>query len=560
MVFIACALCFCLLAGTVAAIAVMVEWDFYTMPETEVMAREFGFYNVSDGSVVWPDEEGLAEYIAGDPELRLMARFFHIAYSLRYWIFAIGAAALIGSVALFITLMHVSGRRAGDDELHPGPLFPLPFDLLAVLAVAAAGILFAVYFDVFWYGIGDAAAAIAACALALILLNMGLGLCMSLASRAKQHVLFKNMLICIVFRLFWKILRGVWQLVRRLFGSLAAVVRGIPLTWRTLALMAVIAFLEFVTFVSLRHNIETWLFFWSVERFILTAAALYLALCLRNLLKGAAALSMGDMSYRTDTSRMHWDLKRAGEYLNNISSGMAIAVEDRLRSERMKTELITNVSHDIKTPLTSIINYSDLIEKELESAERDEEKLREYAAVLSRQSQRLRRLTDDLVEASKASTGNLEVDLLPCDASVCVTQASGEYTDRLEASGLTLVAKAPDKPVIIMADGRRMQRIFDNLFSNICKYAQPGTRVYLSLESSGGLAKFSFKNTSRDALDIPAEELLERFTRGDASRSTEGSGLGLSIARSLAELQGGSLELSIDGDLFKAALSFPEIR
>jgi signal transduction histidine kinase len=233
---------------------------------------------------------------------------------------------------------------------------------------------------------------------------------------------------------------------------------------------------------------------------------------------------------------------------------MAIAVEDRMKSERMKTELITNVSHDIKTPLTSIINYASLIGQAPDGPD-----VPEYSQVLLRQSEKLKRLIDDLVEASKASTGNLDVLLSPCDASVFLTQAAGEYEEKLQAADLTLVTKQPEKELRIMADGRRMWRIFDNLMNNICKYAQPGTRVYLSLEEKDGKALISFKNTSREALDISEAELMERFTRGDASRTTEGNGLGLSIAGSMAELQGGKLSLTVDGDLFKAVLTFPLI-
>ena len=259
------------------------------------------------------------------------------------------------------------------------------------------------------------------------------------------------------------------------------------------------------------------------------------------------------MSYQIDTKGMRGDFKKQGEDLNSIASGMSLAVEKQLKSERMKTELITNVSHDIKTPLTSIINYADLIGKE--SCEN--EKITEYAEVLVRQSVRLKRLIEDLVEASKASTGNLEVNLAACDAAVFLTQAGGEYEEKLQNANLTLVTSQPENEIRIMADGRRMWRVFDNLMNNICKYAQPGTRVYLSLERIGNSAVIIFRNTSREALNISEEELMERFVRGDASRTTEGNGLGLSIARSLAELQGGKLTIKIDGDLFKAILTFP---
>ena len=294
--------------------------------------------------------------------------------------------------------------------------------------------------------------------------------------------------------------------------------------------------------------------FWILEKIILIPLLLYFFYCLKVLQKGGKALAEGDLSYTVDTKGMILDLKEHGEHLNNISRGMSIAVSEQLKSERMKTELITNVSHDIKTPLTSIINYSDLITKE-----EDEEKIREYSEVLQRQSAKLKRLIEDLVEVSKASTGNLEVSLMPCDASTFLNQASGEYQDKLDEAGLTLYTSSPEEELTIMADGRRMWRIFDNLMNNIAKYAQPDTRVYLSLERKGNDAVFTFRNTSREQLNIAPEELMERFTRGDASRNTDGNGLGLSIAKSMAELQGGKLDLFIDGDLFKAVLTFPLI-
>ena len=272
-------------------------------------------------------------------------------------------------------------------------------------------------------------------------------------------------------------------------------------------------------------------------------------------MKASHALASGDLSYQVDTSKMIWDLKKHGEDLNSIGKGMAIAVEDRLKSERMKTELITNVSHDIKTPLTSIINYADLIHKEKTNSK----KIGEYAEVLLRQSVRLKRLLEDLVEASKASSGNLDVVFSPCDASIFLEQAQGEYEEKLKEAKLELITSKPDHEVMIMADPRRMWRIFDNLMNNICKYALSGTRVYLSLEEDKDKAIITFKNTSRDALNIPAEELMERFKRGDESRNSEGNGLGLSIAQSLAQLQNGDLSLSIDGDLFKAILTFDKI-
>ena len=240
--------------------------------------------------------------------------------------------------------------------------------------------------------------------------------------------------------------------------------------------------------------------------------------------------------------------------LNAIRSGISRAVEERLRSERMKTELITNVSHDIKTPLTSIVSYVDLLSRE----EIDNEQAKKYIEVLRRQSARLKKLTDDLVEASKASSGVLAFTIEDCDLSVMLDQTAGEYGEKLAEKNLELVLRKPEKEVRARADARHTQRIFDNLMSNILKYALPGTRVYLELKEDENGPAVIFRNTSRSEIVQSPEELTERFVRGDASRSSEGSGLGLSIARSLAELQGGSLAVTVDGDLFKVTLGFAE--
>ena len=372
--------------------------------------------------------------------------------------------------------------------------------------------------------------------------NIFLGFCMSIAVRVKKKTLWKNTVIYWCLHLMKKICVGIWTMLLEF-----------PMIWKVVLGAGILSFLEFLGIVAFSYDTGILVTLWFLEKLILLPVIFYGAWIIRRLQKGATALAEGDLSYQIDTKGMRGDFKKQGEDLNSIASGMSLAVEKQLKSERMKTELITNVSHDIKTPLTSIINYADLIGKE--SCEN--EKITEYAEVLVRQSVRLKRLIEDLVEASKASTGNLEVNLAACDAAVFLTQAGGEYEEKLQNANLTLVTSQPENEIRIMADGRRMWRVFDNLINNICKYAQPGTRVYLSLERIGNSAVIIFRNTSREALNISEEELMERFVRGDASRTTEGNGLGLSIARSLAELQGGKLKIKIDGDLFKAILTFP---
>ena len=476
-----------------------------------------------------------------------------LAYALRYWIYAIIAAAALLTVICFVFLLCAAGHHPGVDGIRPGWGTKIPLDLLT--AAVGLGLFLGIQLVVeagFWSGIavilgivlGSAAGA-----------GVFTGWCMSLALRIKLGGWWRNTVIYVALRWAWKVLKKLGGGLRAAGRGLAGLLGGIPLVGKTVLIFLGLCVLEGLGILVSLGFFWSWgvlAFLWVLEKILLFLAVLAVALMCRKLLLGGRALAAGDLAYQVDTSRMVLDFKSHGEDLNHIAQGMAAAVDQRMRSERMKTELITNVSHDIKTPLTSIINYADLIGKE----PRDSEKIPEYAAVLTRQSERLKRLIEDLVEASKASTGNLEVDLAPCQPGVLLTQAAGEYEQRLKDAGLDLVTRQPETPVTILADGRRLWRVFDNLMNNICKYAQRGTRVYLTLEERDGQAVISFKNTSRAPLDIPAEELLERFVRGDAARGGEGNGLGLSIAKSLTELQKGTLDLTVDGDLFKVVLRF----
>ena len=515
---------------------------FYHYAEYEEFDQKAEYYTLT---VSFPENTMPAKKIG------FLEKLAHAAYMLRYAVYLIALLSLLGMILSFISLMSVSGRRPRTEDLVPGPLYKVPYDLLLLLNVSAAGIMIIPLAD----NLSGYPAVAYALAYILVVFCMGLGLCMSTAVRIKGHTLLKNTLTWRILKFTWHLLGILWRGLVKLHRFNMTLLRSIPLIWKTLLILGLLSLLELFGLVcSFNSEAEMILVLWFLEKLVLVPAVLYLALILRRLQKGGAALAAGDLSYQTNTRGMFWDFKKHGEDLNSIASGMAIAVEDRMKSERMKTELITNVSHDIKTPLTSIINYASLIGEAPNGPA-----VPEYAQVLLRQSEKLKRLIDDLVEASKASTGNLDVLLSPCDASVFLSQAAGEYEEKLQAAHLTLVTKQPEKELRIMADGRRMWRIFDNLMNNICKYAQPGTRVYLSLEEKDGKALISFKNTSREALDISEAELMERFTRGDASRTTEGNGLGLSIAGSMAELQGGNLSLTVDGDLFKAVLTFPLI-
>ncbi|MGN0342096.1 MAG: sensor histidine kinase [Roseburia sp.] len=275
---------------------------------------------------------------------------------------------------------------------------------------------------------------------------------------------------------------------------------------------------------------------------------------IHTLQQAAEAIEQGKLDYQVNTWGMGWDNRKLARTLEHIGNGMQTALDERMKSEHFKTELITNVSHDIKTPLTSIINYVDLLQQE----QPENEKSREYLQVLARQSARLKKLIEDLMEASKAITGSISVQEEPCQVDVMLTQAAGEYEERLKEKQLELIVRKPEESVEIMADGRHLWRVFDNLLNNILKYAQPMTRVYLDLAKKDERVEIIFRNTSRLPLILTGEELKERFVRGDSSRNTEGNGLGLSIAESLTELMKGEFEIHIDGDLFKVVLRFPE--
>ena len=349
----------------------------------------------------------------------------------------------------------------------------------------------------------------------------------------------------------WKQVKQLWHRLGRSLARLGKILARfyhlLPLTWQWLLVGLLIegGFLLSLAMGSL-------FLLWGSLLFGV-AAAVYGANVFGTLLEAAKRMRAGDLDVKVDDKLMLGAYKDFAAELNGLNEVVQIAAQKQMKSERMRTELITNVSHDIKTPLTSIINYVDLLQKP-----HTEEEGKSYLEVLSRQSGRMKKLIDDLIELSKASTGNIPVELTKMDAVEAVNQALGEFTDKLTAAELTPVFRQPEEPLFVHADGRLAWRAMSNLLSNAVKYAQPGTRFYIDMVALDGKVCISFKNISRAALNVSAEELMERFVRGEASRNQEGSGLGLNIAKSMMELQHGDLELLVDGDLFKATLIFPK--
>lgn len=272
------------------------------------------------------------------------------------------------------------------------------------------------------------------------------------------------------------------------------------------------------------------------------------------IVEGIKRIRDGEVDFKLDTNSLHGASRELADAVNNIGEGIRKAVRTSMKDEQMKTDLITNVSHDIKTPLTSIINYVDLLKR----LKIEKEPAKGYIEILDGKTQRLKQLTDDLVEASKISSGNIELEKEKLNLTELIHQGIGEFSEKLEECRLQVVFEQNDMPAYIYADSRRMWRVVENLFNNICKYALEGTRIYIDMTRQDGQVMVSVKNISRQQMNIRPEELTERFIRGDSSRTTEGSGLGLSIAKSLVQVQGGEFEILLDGDLFKVQISFPE--
>lgn len=474
-------------------------------------------------------------------------------------------AGTVLALLCFIFLLCSAGHKNGREGITPSAIHEIHLDVYTV--VVAIGAFTGLYLAFGWIGMNSGminlivlvvlfAAEVIWCTL----------YCMELAIRLKMGKWWQNTILYRVFRFFGRF-------CKRVFRGIVKLIRGIPMVWRTALLCLAVCVVEFFGLMLFYNNTDVLLFFWAIEKFILCGAITFVALMCKELQEGSEALADGDLNHKLDTSHMVLSFKEHGENLNRIGEGISAAVEQRMKSEHLKTELITNVSHDIKTPLTSIINYADLIGKEVsgdakdtgdgagtETAQEREQHISEYAEVLLRQSQKLKKLLDDLLEASKATTGNLEVHPEVCDVSVLLSQAVGEYGQRFADKQLETIVKQPEETVKVMADGRHLWRVFDNLLNNIYKYAQTGSRVYLNVEHDSQNVRIIFRNMSAYPLEMSPEELEERFTRGDRSRHMEGNGLGLSIAKSLTELQKGDMEIVTDGDLFKVVITLPETK
>ena len=491
-------------------------------------------------TTLYPRDYTIECYVDGklqnSDQFALINDFIYLIHQLRFIAILICIVGAFATIVSFVFLMSASGYHdnAEAPKLSWFDKIYLELIILAILLLAGLEIYI---LD----GISVLSIAMAIWAIFIVLFDTTLLLlvCMSLATRLRCRSFWKTTLIYTI--LHW------------LFMLFVKILSYIPSMWKLILAIGGFGLAEiFLIMLWGKEEIIVLFFF---EKCIFIPLIFYFAVIINQLENTSKKLALGDMSATVNTKYFVGPFKRQGNHLNSIKLGISQAVEDKMKSERFKTELITNVSHDIKTPLTSIINYVDLLSKE----DLQNETAEEYIQIISKNSDRLKKLVVDLVDASKASSGVLQLDMQPLNIDVLLEQIGGEYLERLNNNHLELIMRKPEESIRIMADGQRIYRIFDNLLNNICKYAMPNTRVYLLLEKQGEKAVISFKNISATELDISANDLMERFVRGDKSRNTEGSGLGLSIAESLTKLQNGEFQIQIDGDLFKIVIAFPII-
>lgn len=482
--------------------------------------------------------------------------------------FRVLIVAVIFFIISIVWLTAVAGRRAnGENELYLHPFDRWKTELSAAL-VAGTWLLLTMILADSWNGVGiqaysydsadhlyyygfnmtgeDACIIAGYAAVSAVILLIGY---LSLVRRLKDGTLWKDSILKML--LTWSV--NCWQFVSQ---HVREFWRHRHVLWKTILVFAVIVVIHWFA-VAIYGTPTFFVFLMAVSEAIAAYLLIRDAIAKERIKKGIREIASGNLDYEVPLNvRQGGDYLDMAENLNNIGDGLQRAVEKSMRDERLKTDLITNVSHDIKTPLTSIINYVDLLKRE----NFEDPKIQGYLDILEMKAQRLKTLTEDVVEASKVSSGNITLEYMDVDLVEMLNQTIGEFSEKMEAKQLKVIASLPEEPAVIHVDGRRMWRVLENIFNNAAKYAMPGTRVYADLKVEGKKIWFSLKNVSEHPLNFSSDELTERFIRGDVSRSTEGSGLGLSIAKSLTEMQGGTFELYLDGDLFKVTITFEKQR
>ena len=470
-------------------------------------------------------------------------------------ILVMGCAASIVFLILLVWLTVIAGRNPQDEELHLNGFDRWKTEIAALVviggwcipvALGVSGITYSYFpswggdYQLYQADYIQSAIPYMICGALLAVYTCALFLTgfLSLVRRIKARTLWKNSLLR-WFGGFIKVLfcnfNDVWQVI---------IVFGV------IGLFSFFALIEWASVMGITFLLPALILGAELAAFVYMVRQ---AIGKQRIKEGILKIAEGEVEYKIPLNGLNGDQKIIAEKINSIGEGLDRALEESMKSERLKTDLITNVSHDIKTPLTSIINYVDLLKKE----NFEDPKIQRYLEILEAKAQRLKTLTEDVVEASKVSSGNITLEYMNINFVEMIQQTSGEFEEKFKVRELKEVLILPEKEVVIRADGRRLWRVLANIYNNAAKYAMEGTRVYAELKVVNDSAVFSLKNISQQPLNISADELTERFIRGDISRSTEGSGLGLSIAKSLTQMQGGKFELYLDGDLFRVTITFP---
>lgn len=475
---------------------------------------------------------------------------------------------LVGSVILLLLLLayliYAAGRRNGEKVVVLRKIDRIYFEVHTMMVLVAAVVSLIIAATITNFTDMSKFGRIVAVLIVLSIdFFIGLSFMLSLTRQIKAKNLRKSILF---IQVFTKIKMFILKLFNKGITFIKLCFNGkIFKVWILILLLAYTAMNIVVSFSFIQLTLDAKYgyyhgykhIYYGVFLFALNGFVFYqTAKALRSLseiMEGTKMISNGNMDYSFDVNNMSVAFAAFAENIQTIYGGMKKAVDEAIKGERMKTDLITNVSHDLKTPLTSIINYVDLLKRE----NVNNQKAIEYINILDEKSSRLKVLIEDLVEASKASSGNLPVNMEKVDLNVLVMQATGEYREKIEKAGLDIRTSASDKSIFIRADGKHMWRIIENLLSNVLKYSMAKSRVYINITKNETYGVLTIKNISALPLEMPVEQLTERFVRGDVSRTTEGSGLGLSIAQSLTSLQKGRLNIEIDGDLFKVTVEIP---
>ena len=510
---------------------------------TDIKQLSTYFFESTNTQMYWPSDDFIL-IIGVDTQLSATDDLYYAGVEYQQvqpLIKTIVSAALLSAIGWIITLVYLTlaaGRSSEDSEIHLNYFDKIKTELLFLgfAAIVAELIFVIVRINTFEWELGGIV--VASATVSLVTDALFLLFYLSIVRLMKAEVLWENSFTC------W-LLAGLRKMVKN----------------RSVTILAILGFLI--------HFILCCVLSLAAFRFRMKAALVLLVivgaiegyLILRKaveslrIMEGVEKIRDGALDFKIDVEELHGDNRYLAESINNIGEGLEQAVADSTKNERMKADLITNVSHDIKTPLTSIVNYVNLLKNE----KIENERARNYIRILDEKAARLKQLTEDLVEASKVSSGNVKLDMQIIDLVEMIYQAAGEFDEKFESKGLTIVTKLPNTSVFIWADGRQLYRVIENLYNNVAKYAMEHTRVYVEISSTEEQVSFSIKNVSERTLAAEnslAGDLTERFTRGDASRTTEGSGLGLSIAKNLTQLMGGRFDISVDGDLFKATLTF----